>query len=111
MEHYAPLLGHFAPKALEPWSKIMVLDQDGTLSSKTSNVNGRAWEDPTSKVNKAYAERNIPTRSVSQMKEKISNMKAEYKRICDKESQTGGSSQSKPEWFDCVDRVFGSRDE
>lgn len=52
---------------------------DGSLSSKTSKENGPKWEELTSQVNKSLAERNIAPRSLHQIKEKINNLKAEYK--------------------------------
>lgn len=53
----------------------------------------------------------MPPRSLQQIKEKINNLKTDHKKIKDKELQTGQETQSKPFWFDMVDRVFGSKDE
>jgi len=93
------------------WEIYEALYMNGTITSKTSKGNGPGWEELQKRLTKALADRNIAPRTLNQIKEKINNLKAEYKRIRDKESQTGEGTQPKPEWFNMVDRVFGSKDE
>lgn len=83
----------------------------GKLTSKTTKANSGGWENLEKDFNRELASRNMPPRSLQQMKEKINNLKSDHKKIKDKETQTGQENQAKPFWFDMVDRVFGCKDE
>ena len=76
----------------------------GTLTSKTSKNNPSGWENLEVVFNEEMKSWNMLPRSLQQIKEKINNFKTDHKKIKDKELQTGQETQSKPFWFDMVDR-------